>query len=94
MGISKAGDFAICTPDESAATDLYVKQAVAAGPDVDSLPLAGGLYEHTLRGVGWAQRIPAGGTVRVGFNGRQGTPLGNAGTLTANQLFDGESPSD
>ena len=64
------------------------------GTSIDSLPLAGGLYEHTLRGVGWAQRIPAGGTVRVGFNGRQGTPLGNAGTLTANQLFDGESPSD
>ena len=38
--------------------------------------LGNGLTRYTLTGSGWGSRIPAGGTVRVGFNGSQGTDLG------------------
>ena len=49
--------------------------------------LGNGLTRYTLTGSGWGSRIPAGGTVRVGFNGSQGTDLGREGSLTEQMLI-------
>lgn len=59
------------------------------GCRVETTDLGNGLYEHNVTGNGWAKCIPAGGTVYVGFNGNQGTALGNTGLLDADALFDG-----
>lgn len=59
------------------------------GCRVETTDFGNGLYEHNVTGNGWAQCIPAGGTVYVGFNGNQGTALGNTGLLDADALFDG-----
>ncbi|MDB4730186.1 cellulose binding domain-containing protein, partial [bacterium] len=59
------------------------------GCRVETTDLGNGLYEHNVTGNGWAKCIPTGGTVYVGFNGNQGTALGNTGLLDADALFDG-----
>ena len=59
------------------------------GCRVETTNLGNGLYEHCVKGAEWAQCIPAGGSVFVGFNGDQGVPLGNSGFLDADGLFDG-----
>ena len=45
--------------------------------------LADGQIRYTLSGTGWAETIPAGGSVTVGFNATQGSPIGQTGTLSA-----------
>jgi len=59
------------------------------GISIESVAIGEGLYEYTVRGVGWAQSIPVGGVVHVGFNGSQGQAIGHAGPLSAELLFDG-----
>jgi len=59
------------------------------GVEIASRDLGDGFYEYTVSGLGWAASIPARGTIEVGFNARQGNPIGNAGQLSAEQLFDG-----
>ncbi|MEE2678682.1 MAG: glycosyl hydrolase family 18 protein [Myxococcota bacterium] len=59
------------------------------GAEIVSVDLGNGFYEYRVTGTGWASVIPAGGSVEVGFNASQGTLIGNAGVLTAAQLFDG-----
>ena len=57
------------------------------GAGVEATDLGGGLTRYTVSGRDWAASIPAGGSVTVGFNGTQGTPIGNSGTLDASLLF-------
>jgi len=64
------------------------------GITIETTPLDGGLYEHTVTGADWARQIPVGGQVYVGFNGSQGDRIGNAGPLGAADLFDGEGPGE
>ena len=45
--------------------------------------LPDGQIRYTLSGTGWAETIPAGGSVTVGFNATQGSPIGQSGSLTA-----------
>ena len=59
----------------------------AWGVSVEAETLGNGLTRYTLTGLGWGSRIPAGGEVRVGFNGSQGTDLGQGGVLTADMLM-------
>ena len=59
----------------------------AWGVALASESLGNGLTRYTLSGSGWGSRIPAGGTVNVGFNGTQGTELGREGSLTAQMLI-------
>ncbi|MFP8873496.1 MAG: cellulose binding domain-containing protein, partial [Myxococcota bacterium] len=59
------------------------------GIEITTTDLDNGLFKHRVTGTGWASSIPAGGSVRVGFNAHQGTPIGNEGPLTAEQVFDG-----
>jgi endoglucanase len=42
---------------------------------------------YTLTGKDWGEQIPAGESVTIGFNGTQGTDLGNEGELSAAMLF-------
>ncbi|MFY8149015.1 MAG: glycoside hydrolase family 9 protein [Prochlorococcaceae cyanobacterium] len=57
------------------------------GVSVQATDLGGGITRYTLTGKDWAATLPAGGSVKVGFNGTQGTPIGNSGSLEASQLF-------
>ena len=59
----------------------------AWGVAVASELLDNGLRRYTLTGTGWGSRIPAGGTIKVGFNGTQGTDLGREGNLTEEMLI-------
>ena len=62
----------------------------AWGANVQSNDLGNGLTRFTLSGQGWGSTIPAGGSITVGFNGKQGRSIGNEGSLTAALLFDAE----
>lgn len=46
-----------------------------------------GLTRYTLTGDAWGRSIASGQTLTVGFNGTQGMPLGNEGSLTSADLF-------
>jgi len=59
------------------------------GIEIATTDLGNGFFEHRMTGTGWGSSIPAGGSVTVGFNGQQGTLIGNDGPLTAGQVFDG-----
>ena len=59
----------------------------AWGVSLTSESLGNGLTRYTLTGSDWGSRIPAGGTMRVGFNGTQGTDLGREGRLTEQMLI-------
>ena len=59
----------------------------AWGVSLASESLGNGLTRYTLTGSDWGSRIPAGGTMRVGFNGTQGTDLGREGRLTEQMLI-------
>jgi endoglucanase len=58
----------------------------AWGVAVESESLDNGLTRYTLQGADWGSRIPAGGTIKVGFNGTQGSDLGRNGNLTEGML--------
>ena len=58
------------------------------GASLEAEVLPSGLTRYTLRGIDWAEDIPAGGTVTVGFNGIQGSDLGRSGGLTKAMLMD------
>ena len=62
------------------------------GAEISAVLLDNGLTRYTLKGEDWAQRIPAGGSVTIGFNGTQGTDLGNEGELSAAMLFGSDTP--
>ncbi|MFP6578832.1 MAG: cellulose binding domain-containing protein, partial [Myxococcota bacterium] len=62
--------------------------AGAWGAAIEATDFGGGLYEYRVSGSGWASSIPAGGSVTVGFNGQQGTPIGNSGPLSEAMLFE------
>ena len=57
------------------------------GAEISAVLLDNGLSRYTLTGDGWGERIPAGKSVTSGFNGPQGTDLGNEGELSAAMLF-------
>ncbi|MEJ6584735.1 MAG: cellulose binding domain-containing protein [Synechococcus sp. ChBW.bin.23] len=57
------------------------------GAEISAVLLDSGLTRYTLTGKDWGERIPAGGAVTIGFNGSQGTDLGNEGELSAAMLF-------
>ena len=57
------------------------------GAELEAVVLDNGLTRYTLTGSGWGQSIPAGGTITVGFNAKQGTALGTTGELTAELLL-------
>ena len=57
------------------------------GAEISAVLLDNGLSRYTLTGDGWGERIPAGKSVTIGFNGTQGTDLGNEGELSAAMLF-------
>ena len=57
------------------------------GVSTSAEQLANGQTKYTLTGIGWAQTIPAGGSVTVGFNAQQGKALGTEGVLTAELLM-------
>ncbi len=57
------------------------------GVSVQATDLGGGMTRYTLSGKDWAAALPVGGSVTVGFNGTQGTPIGNSGSLAAAQLY-------
>ena len=59
------------------------------GVEIQSTDLGDGFYEHRVSGSGWTANIQSGGSVSAGFNGTQGSSLGNEGQLSAAQLFDG-----
>lgn len=59
----------------------------AWGVEITREPLEDGLSRYTLTGTSWGQSIPAGGEVRVGFNGRQSVDLGRDGALTDAMLM-------
>jgi len=62
------------------------------GATVTSTALGNGISRYTLSGAGWAAALKAGASVSVGFNGSQGSSIGNDGALTSAQLFS-SSPS-
>ncbi|MEN9878095.1 MAG: endo,4-beta-glucanase [Cyanobacteriota bacterium] len=62
------------------------------GATVISTALGNGISRYTLSGAGWAAALKAGASVSVGFNGSQGSSIGNDGALTAAQLIS-SSPS-
>jgi hypothetical protein len=57
------------------------------GAEISAVLLDNGLTRYTLTGEDWGERIPAGKSVTVGFNGTQGTELGKEGELSAAMLF-------
>ena len=59
----------------------------AWGVEITREPIGDGLSRYTLRGTSWGQSIPAGGEIRVGFNGRQGVDLGRDGALSEAMLM-------
>ena len=61
------------------------------GAEISAVLLDNGLTRYTLTGEDWGERIPAGESVTVGFNGTQGTELGNEGELSAAMLFASDS---
>ena len=58
----------------------------AWGVALESEPLKNGLTRYSLTGADWGRSIPAGGTINVGFNGKQGSDLGRNGNLTEAML--------
>ena len=63
------------------------------GAEISAVLLDNGLTRYTLTGKDWGERIPAGGSVTIGFNGTQGTELGNEGELSAAMLFGSDTPT-
>ncbi|NKB74955.1 MAG: 1,4-beta-glucanase [Synechococcus sp. s2_metabat2_7] len=61
------------------------------GAEISAVLLDNGLTRYTLTGKDWGEKIPAGESVTIGFNGTQGTDLGNEGELTAAMLFGSDS---
>jgi hypothetical protein len=61
------------------------------GAEISAVLLDNGLTRYTLTGQDWGEKIPAGESVTIGFNGTQGTDLGNEGELTAAMLFGSDS---
>ena len=61
------------------------------GAEISAVLLDNGLARYTLTGKDWGEKIPAGESVTIGFNGTQGTDLGNEGELTAAMLFGSDS---
>ena len=61
------------------------------GATVTSTALGNGISRYTLSGAGWAAALKAGASVSVGFNGSQGSSIGNDGVLTSAQLFSSSS---
>ncbi len=57
------------------------------GAEISAVRLDNGLTRYTLTGEDWGEQIPAGESVTIGFNGTQGTDLGNKGELSAAMLF-------
>jgi len=57
------------------------------GAEISTILLDNGLTRYTLTGKDWGEQIPAGASVTIGFNGTQGTDLGNEGELSAAMLF-------
>ena len=57
------------------------------GAEISAVRLDNGLTRYTLTGKDWGARIPAGESVNIGFNGTQGTEIGNEGELSAALLF-------
>ena len=57
------------------------------GAEISAVLLDNGLRRYILTGNNWGERIPAGASVTIGFNGTQGTDLGNEGELSAAMLF-------
>ncbi|MDA7634153.1 cellulose binding domain-containing protein [bacterium] len=57
------------------------------GAEISAVLLDNGLTRYTLTGEDWGAKIPAGESVTIGFNGTQGTDLGNEGELSAAMLF-------
>ncbi|KZR71009.1 Cellulose binding domain protein [Prochlorococcus marinus str. MIT 1318] len=68
-------------------TTPHTISGVPWGVTTSAEQLANGQTNYTLIGSDWAQSIPAGGFVTVGFNAQQGKPVGNAGALTAELLI-------
>ena len=63
------------------------------GAEISAVLLDNGLTRYTLTGKDWGERIAAGGSVTIGFNGTQGTELGNEGELSAAMLFGSDTPT-
>ena len=61
------------------------------GAEISAVLLDNGLTRYTLTGEDWGAKIPAGESVTIGFNGTQGTDLGNEGELSAAMLFASDS---
>ncbi len=61
------------------------------GAEISAVLLDNGLTRYTLTGKDWGEKIPAGESVTIGFNGTQGTDLGNQGELSAAMLFGSDS---
>ncbi|QNI86404.1 carbohydrate-binding module family 2-containing protein [Synechococcus sp. PROS-7-1] len=59
----------------------------AWGVEINRELLGEGLSLYTLTGTSWGQSIPAGGELRVGFNGSQSVDLGRNGALTEAMLM-------
>ena len=59
----------------------------AWGVEINRELLGDGLSRYTLTGTSWGQSIPAGGEIRVGFNGSQSIDLGSDGALTEAMLM-------
>ncbi len=57
------------------------------GAEISAVLLDNGLTRYTLTGQDWGEQIPAGRSVTIGFNGTQGSDLGNEGKLSAAMLF-------
>ena len=55
--------------------------------------LDNGLTRYTLTGSSWGANIPAGGSMTVGFNGRQGVDLGVNGALSQDLLMVDATPT-
>jgi endoglucanase len=64
------------------------------GATLTQVDLGGGLTRYALTGTGWGASLKAGASVKVGFSGNQGIPIGNDGALSAAQLFStGQGPA-
>jgi len=63
------------------------------GATVSGEELGNGLIRYTLRGSGWGARLKAGASLTVGFSGRQGVSIGDAGPLSAELLLAGATPA-
>ena len=61
------------------------------GAEISAVLLDNGLTRYTLTGKDWGEKIPAGESITIGFNGTQGTDLGNEGELSAAMLFGSDS---